>query len=202
MTENQGPDGTDADVVAAVTDGAYALVIADYADTSSAWNAYEDLKRVEDGRTVAIEGVVVVKRGESGMLDIQKSTDHSTRSGLRWGLVGGIALGVIFPPSVLGSAAVLGTAGAAAGKIRQLHHRHDLATDLADAIAPGHSGIVALVSDPRAVKIRQALALADAIVERTVDQVAAEDIKAAAEEAAAEEETAEEKAARDSSPQT
>ncbi|HSF98058.1 MAG TPA: DUF1269 domain-containing protein [Ornithinibacter sp.] len=202
MTENQGPDGTDADVVAAVTDGAYALVIADYADTSSAWNAYEDLKRVEDGRTVAIEGVVVVKRGESGMLDIQKSTDHSTRSGLRWGLVGGIALGVIFPPSVLGSAAVLGTAGAAAGKIRQLHHRHDLATDLADAIAPGHSGIVALVSDPRAVKIRQALALADAIVERTVDQVAAEDIKAAAKEAAAEEETAEEKAAKDSSPQT
>ena len=202
MTENQGPDGTDADVVAAVTDGAYALVIADYADTSSAWNAYEDLKRVEDGRTVAIEGVVVVKRGESGMLDIQKSTDHSTRSGLRWGLVGGIALGVIFPPSVLGSAAVLGTAGAATGKIRQLHHRHDLATDLADAIAPGHSGIVALVSDPRAVKIRQALALADAIVERTVDQVAAEDIKAAAKEAAAEEETAEEKAAKDSSPQT
>ena len=202
MTENQGPDGTDADVVAAVTDGAYALVIADYADTSSAWNAYEDLKRVEDGRTVAIEGVVVVKRGESGMLDIQKSTDHSTRSGLRWGLVGGIALGVIFPPSVLGSAAVLGTAGAAAGKIRQLHHRHDLATDLADAIAPGHSGIVALVSDPRAVKIRQALALADAIVERTVDQVAAEDIKAAAKEAAAEEEAAEEKAAKDSSPQT
>lgn len=202
MTENQEPDGTDADIVAAVTDGAYALVIADYADTSSAWNAYEDLKGVEDGRTVAIEGVVVVKRGESGMLDIQKSTDHSTRSGLRWGLVGGIALGVIFPPSVLGSAAVLGTAGAAAGKIRQLQHRHDLATDLADAIAPGHSGIVALVSDPRAVKIRQALALADAIVERTVDQVAAEDIKAAAKEAAAEEKDAEEKAAEDSSPQT
>jgi uncharacterized membrane protein len=193
MTENQGPDETDGDVVAAVTDGAYALVIADYADTSSAWNAYEDLKAVEDGRTVTIEGVVVVKRGDDGKLDIQKSTDHSTRSGLRWGLVGGIALGVIFPPSVLGSAAVLGTAGAATGKIRQLHHRQDLA----DAIAPGHSGIVALVSDPRAVKIRQALALADAIVERTVDQVAADDIKAAADEAAAEE-----KAAKDTSPQT
>lgn len=206
MTENQGPDEADGDIVAAVTDGAYALVIADYADTSSAWNAYEDLKAVEDGRTVAIEGVVVVKRDENGMLDVQKSTDHSTRSGLRWGLVGGIALGVIFPPSVLGSAAVLGTAGAAAGKLRQLHHRHDLATDLADAIAPGHSGIVALVSDPRAVKIRQALALADAIVERTVDQVAAEDIKAAAAEADAEEKdqekAAEEKAAEDTSPQT
>ena len=190
MTENQPPERPDADVVAGVTDGAYALVVADYADTESAWRAYEDLKAVEDGRTVAIEGVVVVRRGEDGKLDIQRATDHSTRSGLRWGLVGGIALGVIFPPSILGSAAVLGSTGAAAGKIRQLHHRHDLAEDLADSIAPGHSGIVALVSDPRAVKIRQALALADAIVERTIDEVAADDIKAAAEEAAAEEKAA------------
>ena len=195
MTENNEPDGRDADVVAGVTDGAYALVVADFADTESAWQAYEDLKAAEDGRTIAVEGVVVVKRGEDGQLDIQKSTDHSTRSGLRWGLVGGIALGVIFPPSILGSAAVLGTTGAAAGKIRQMQHRHDLAKDLEDSIAPGHSGIVALVSDPRAVKIREALALADAIVERTIDKVAAEDIKAAAEEAADEE-----KAAKDTSP--
>ena len=190
MTEDQGTSGADADIVAAVSDGAYALVVADFADTASAWQAYEDLKEVEDGRTVAIEGVVVVKRGEDGKLDIQKSTDHSTRSGLRWGLVGGIALGIVFPPSILGSAAVLGSTGAAAGKIRQLHHRHDLAEDLADSIAPGHSGIVALVSDPRAVKIRQALALADAIVEHTIDEVAADDIKAAAKEAADEEKAA------------
>jgi uncharacterized membrane protein len=195
MTENERPDSADADVVAGVTDGAYALVVADFADTESAWSAYQDLKSVEDGRTVVIEGIVVVKRGTDGQLEIQKSTDHSTRSGLRWGLVGGIALGVLFPPTILGSAAVLGTTGAAAGKIRQLHHRHDLAKDLEDSIAPGHSGIVALVSDPRAVKIRQALATADAIVERTIDKVAADDIKAAAEEAAAEE-----KSAKDTSP--
>ena len=185
MAENQEPDEADVDIVAAVTDGAYALVIADYADTASAWSAYEDLKAAEDGRTVAIEGVVVVKRGDDGKLDIQKSTDHSTRSGLRWGLVGGIALGLIFPPSILGSAAVLGSAGAAAGKIRQLQHRHELAEDMADAIAPGHSGIVALVSDPRAVKIREALARADAIVARTIDKVAAGEIKAAAKDEAA-----------------
>lgn len=184
MSENTGPDAPDVDVVASVTDGAYALIVADFADTESAWRAYEDLKSVEDGRTVAIDGVVVVKRGEDGKLDIQKATDHSTRSGLRWGLVGGIALGVVFPPTVLGSAAVLGSAGAAAGKIRQLRHRDDLARDLADSIMPGHSGIVALVSDPRAVKIREALARADAIVERTIDKVAAEEIKAAAKDEA------------------
>ena len=163
--------------------------MADFADTDSALRAYEDLRSVEDGRTVAIEGVVVVRRDEAGELDIQKATDHSTRSGFRWGVVGGITLGVIFPPSVLGSAAMLGGAGAVTGKLRQRHHRAELAKELEDSIEPGHSGIVALVSDPRAVKIRTALAQADAIVEHAIDKVAAEDIRAAAKEAAAEDDT-------------
>ena len=99
------------------------------------------------------------------------------------GVVGGIALGVIFPPSILGSAAALGAAGAATGKLRERHHRSELADELENSIAAGHSGIVALVSDPGEVKIREALAKADAIVERAVDDVAAQDIKAAAKEA-------------------
>ena len=183
MSDDSTPATSGDAVVASVSDGAYALVVADFTDTEAAWSAYEDLKAVEDGRTVEIEGVVVVKRDTDGKLEIQKATDHSTRSGLRWGLVGGIALGVIFPPSILGSAAALGAAGAATGKVRQLRNRSELADELKDAVAPGHSGIVALVSDPGAVKIREALAKADAVVARAIDDVAAEDIKAAAKEA-------------------
>ena len=62
------------------------------------------------------------------------------------------------------------------------HHRSELADELEDSIAPGHSGILALVSDPGAVEIRKALDKADAIVEAAVDKVVAHDIKAAAEE--------------------
>ena len=177
-------DGTE--FIAAASDGAYTLVVADFADTATAWSAYEALEAAEDGRTVEIEGVVVVKREADGKLEVQKATDHSTKSGLKWGLVGGIALGVIFPPSILGSAAALGAAGAATGKVRQLHHRSELADQLEGSIAPGHSGILALVSDPGAVEIRKALAAADAIVAAAIDDVAARDIKAAAKEAEAE----------------
>ena len=94
---------------AAVTDGAYTLLVADFNDTDLAWEAYEALKEAEDGRTVEIEGVLVVTRSADGKLEVQKATDHSTKSGLKWGVVGGIALGVIFPPSILGSAAVVGS---------------------------------------------------------------------------------------------
>ena len=85
MSENQSQDAPDAAVVAGVTDGTYALLVADFADPESAWSAYEDLKSIEDGRTVAIEGVVVVKRAKGGRLEVLKATDHSARSGLRMG---------------------------------------------------------------------------------------------------------------------
>ena len=184
--ENSPADSADEmeDVRAAVvSDGAYTLLAADFTDTETAYQAYEALKAVEDGQTVEIEGVVVVKRGDDGKLEVQKATDHSTKSGLKWGAVGGIVLGVIFPPSILGSAVVVGGAGAATGKLRQLHHRNELERELEDAIAPGHSGILALVSDPGAVEIRKALDRADRIVQSAVDDVAAADIKAAAKEA-------------------
>ena len=171
---------------AAVSDGAYTLFVADFADTETALQAYEALKSAEDGRTVEVEGAIVVKRTEDGKLEVQQATDHSTGRGLKWGLVGGVALGLIFPPSILGSAAALGVVGAATGKARELHHRKELAGELESAIEPGHSGIIALVSDPGAVKIRTALALADTIVESAVNDVVARDIKAAAKEAEAE----------------
>jgi len=179
-------DDQSTDVVAALSDGAYTLFVADFTDTDTAWAAYETLKSVEDGKTLDIEGVIVVKRDADGKLEIQKATDHSTRRGLSWGVVGGVALGLIFPPSIIGSAAVLGAVGAATGKARELHNRKGLAEELQDAIAPGHSGIVALVSDPGAVAIRKALDKADAIVEKAIDKVEADEIKAAADEAQAE----------------
>ena len=187
MSDDQTPATTDAAdeveaSIAAVTDGAFTLFVADFNDTDTAWEAYEALKEVEDGRHVEIEGVLVVKRDADGTVEVQKATDHSTRRGLGWGVVGGVVLGVIFPPSIIGSAVVLGAGGAAIGKARELHHKKELAEELESAIEPGHSGIVALVSDPGAVEIRKALEKANAIVESSVDKVVAQDIKAAAKE--------------------
>jgi uncharacterized membrane protein len=188
MTEEAmpGDDVTADDVTAdvmAVSDGVYALLVADFNDTEMAWEAYEMLKAVEDGRTVEIEAVVVVKRDADGTIEVQKATDHSTRRGLGWGVFGGVVLGVIFPPSILASAAVLGAGGAAVGKAREVHHKKELAEELQDALDPGHSGIIALVSDPGAVELQKALEKANRVVEKAVDKVAADDMKAAAKEA-------------------
>jgi hypothetical protein len=65
-----------------------------------------------------------------------------------------------------------------------VHHRSELAAELDEAIQPGNSGIIALVSDPQVVEIRKALEKADRIVEKAVDKAVAEDIEAAARESA------------------
>ena len=168
--------------VASVSDGARTLFIADFNDTAAAHEAYEALKSLEDGRHFAIDGVIVVNRDADGKLEIEKATDHSTKKGTKWGLIGGAALGLVFPPSIIGSAIALGAGGAALGKAHQLHDRIGLEKDLSDAVAPGHSGIVAMVSDPGAVEIREALAKANGIVEHAVNDVVAKDIHAIADE--------------------
>jgi uncharacterized membrane protein len=177
--ENSSVESADA-VVAAASDGIYTLVVADFADPNSALEAYEAMKSVENGETVEIEGVLVVKRDGDGPLEVQEVTDHSTKSGLKWGAVGGVVLGVLFPPSIIASAVVLGAAGAGTGKLRELYHHDELEDELQGAIDPGHSGIVAIVSDPSAVKVAKALDLADRIVQHAVDKAAVADMKAAA----------------------
>lgn len=103
----------------ALTDGAYTLFVADFTDTDQAWEAYQVLKAVDEAEaSLKIEGVLVLKRDTDGAVEVQKATDHCTRRG--WGAVGGAVLGVLFPPSILGSAVVLGAAGAGIGKAREV----------------------------------------------------------------------------------
>ena len=69
MSQDATTPADDADLsaeVLAVSDGAYTLIVADFSDTDVAWEAYELLKAVEDGRHVEIESVVVVKRDADG----------------------------------------------------------------------------------------------------------------------------------------
>lgn len=174
-----GSSGDGDAVIAAATDGVYTLLVADFADPNSAKDAYEAMKAVEDGETIEIEGVLVVKRDGDGPIEVQQVTDHSTKSGMKWGAFGGVVLGVLFPPSIIASAVVVGAAGAGTGKLRERHHKEEIEEQLQGAIDPGHSGIVAIVSDPNAVKIAKALDRADRIVQSAVDKAAVADMKAA-----------------------
>jgi uncharacterized membrane protein len=161
--------------VGLITDGAYALIVARYATMADAQAAYELLRQLEQTTSLRIDGVVVASSDAEGKVTLGKVTEHSTRTGLRWGLVGGVALGLIFPPTVLAGAVAGGALGSAIGKIRNLAHRDGLAQELEGIMKPNTAGVVALVEDTAVVEIRRALAQADQIVTKAVNkQLAAE----------------------------
>ncbi len=166
--------------IAAVTDGVYYLIVAQFPDTAAASRAYDLLRDLETTTTLAIDGVVVARREAEGKVHLEQLTEHSTRSGLGWGVVGGIALAALFPPTLLAGAVGGGVIGAAAGKVRNLVRRSEVEKELESALDPGTSGILALVEDQAAAQVELALAEADRIVSKSIDKALAMEIDAEA----------------------
>ena len=163
-------------VMGIVTDGAHTLLVAQFPTTEEAEAAYEGLSAIERNTSLRIDGVVIATCDAEGKVHLGKVTEHSTKTGLTWGIVGGAIAGVIFPPSILASAAGFGLMGAAAGKIHNIFARAGLADELAGVMRPNTAGIVALVEDEAVVEIRKALLKADRIVEKAIDEQLAREI--------------------------
>ena len=165
---------------AIAAEGNSALIVARFADPTLAMAAYDTLLGAEIEGSLDIDGVLVVKADDNGRLHVQKLTDHSTRKGLKWGIVGGVVAGIFLPATIIGGAVVLGLAGAAAGKARNLAHRLEIEKELAGVITPGTSGILALVSAPGAEAVAKKMPEAQEVKTVPVDEETADAIKAAA----------------------
>ncbi len=170
---------------AVAVEGDHALIVARFADMSSARSIYDGLLDAELEGSLHIDGVLVVNADDEGKLHVQKMTDHSTRTGLKWGIVGGVIAGVFLPVTIVAGAVGLGIAGAAAGKARNLSHRLDVEKELADVITPGTSGILALVTAADAPAVAAKMPDAAEVKTIPVDAATAGEIKEVAGEAAA-----------------
>ena len=165
---------------AVATQGNQALIVARFADANAAMAIYDRLLYAEIDGTLEIDGVLVVKADADGKLHVQKMTDHSTRKGLKWGIIGGVVAGIFLPATIIGGAVALGVAGAAAGKARNLYHRVEVEKELADVITPGTSGILALVSATAVEDVRLKMPEAQEVKSVPVDEETANAVKAAA----------------------
>jgi uncharacterized membrane protein len=170
---------------AVAIEGDHALVVARFADMTSARAIYDSLLQSEIDGALHIDGVLVVKADDDGRLHVEKMTDHSTRTGLKWGIVGGVVAAVFLPATIVAGAVALGAAGAAAGKARNLAHRLEVEKDLAGVITAGTSGILALVTAADAPAVEAKMPGAEEVKTVPVDEETAGAIKEAAAEAGA-----------------
>ena len=168
---------------AVVTDFDYAVIVAAFNDDAAAAVTYDALKAAEASGSLGIEGVLVVKTDGQGKVKIQRMTDHSTKTGVKWGAVGGVVLGIFFPPTVLAGAVGAGLAGGILGKMRNVWHKSEVADALYGALGPDQSGILALVKAGDVEAVKADMPAADKVRSAGVDEATAKQITEAARQA-------------------
>jgi uncharacterized membrane protein len=143
---------------AAMTEGAAVaktgetfVYLATYPDETAARADYQAVKELHASGLVGAYDAAVVTKDAHGHVHANKD-ETATRHGAWWGIAAGAAVGLLFPPSVLGAAAAGGAIGAVSGHLAKGMSR-SRAKELGDFIDPGQAGLV-VVGDS---KIEQAI---------------------------------------------
>ena len=90
--------------------GSTFILVATYPDEATAREDYQVVKDAHAAGLVGSYDAAVVTKDASGKVHENKD-ETATRHGAWWGVAAGAAIGVIFPPAVLGAAAVGGVVG-------------------------------------------------------------------------------------------
>lgn len=133
------------------SDGTFILV-ATYPDEQAAREDYEVVKEAHSEGLLGSYDAAVITKDVTGKVHENKD-ETSTRHGAWWGVAAGAAVGVLFPPSILGAAALGGVIGGVGGHLAKGMSRSQ-AKELGDFIGPGEAGLVVVGE----TKIEQALA--------------------------------------------
>jgi uncharacterized membrane protein len=121
------------------SDGTFILV-ATYPDEVAARDDYQVVKEAHARGLVGSYDAAVITKDRNGKIHENKD-ETSTRHGAWWGVAAGAAVGVLFPPSLLGAAAVGGVIGGVSGHLAKGMSRSE-AKELGDFIDPGQAGLL------------------------------------------------------------
>jgi uncharacterized membrane protein len=116
------------------------VLVATYPDEDTARDDYQLVKEAHKAGLIGSYDAAVITKDTSGKVHENKD-ETATRHGAWWGIAAGAAVGVLFPPSVLGAAAAGGVIGGVSGHLAKGMSRSD-AKALGDFIDPGQAGLV------------------------------------------------------------
>jgi uncharacterized membrane protein len=123
----------------AKADGTF-IYVATYPDKASAQQDFQAVKALHSSGLVGSYDAALVTRDARGKVHENKD-ETATRHGAWWGVAAGAAVGVIFPPSILGAAAAGGVIGGVTGHLAKGMSR-SRAKELGDFIDPGQAGLI------------------------------------------------------------
>ena len=158
------------------------VFVATYDTEGGAADAAKAFKSAQrDGAIDLIDAAVVVHTAE-GKVTIDETADPSGKKWAKRGAIAGGVVGLIFPPSIILSAAVGAGAGGVWGKIRDKGFKDDDLKAIGNSMPPGTSAIIAVAEDRMVEQMERSLAGYEKIAKHVVSAEAAAAIVAEVED--------------------
>ncbi len=143
------------------------IYAATYGDRDDALADYDMLLELHADKLVGSYDVALISKDAEGKVHVVKH-EKPTQHGAWGGIAAGALLGVLFPPSVLGAAAVGGLVGGVGAHLKKGIKRGD-AEELGQLLDEGEAALIVIGESRVAEQIDKALTRAEKTVEKEID---------------------------------
>jgi uncharacterized membrane protein len=148
------------------------LYVAAYAGEADARADYEVLKDLHAGGIVGTYDAALVTKDNQGKVHVHKH-EKPTQHGAWTGIGVGAVVGILFPPSIIGSAVIGGAAGGLAGHLWHGMSRGDI-KELGEALDAGEAALIVVGRSKLDETLDRELRRADKRIEKQVNADAKE----------------------------
>jgi uncharacterized membrane protein len=143
------------------------IYAATYANEADALADYDGLVELHKAKLVGTYDVAVVAKDSDGKVHVKKH-EKPTQHGAWGGIAVGALVGVLFPPSIIGAAAVGGVVGGVGGHLRKGISRGD-AKELGDLLEDGEAALIVIGESRLEEQLDKALQRAVKSIEKEID---------------------------------
>jgi uncharacterized membrane protein len=140
---------------------------ASYANQDDAVADYEVLLELHEEKLVGTYDVALITKDADGKIHVEKH-EKATQHGAWGGIAVGALVGVLFPPSIIASAAIGGVVGGVGGHLRKGMSRDDM-KELGELLDGGQAALVVIGESRVGEQLDKALTRAQKSAEKEVD---------------------------------
>jgi uncharacterized membrane protein len=162
------------------------LFVAAYGTEDGAHAALKDFQSAQRSGAIDLIDAAVIVHTADDKVRFEETADPSGKKWATRGAIAGGIVGLIFPPSIIVSAAVGGGAGGLWGKVRDKGFKDADLREIGDNLPPGSSAIIAVAEDRMVEQLERGLEGYRKIAKHVVSADAAAAIVAEVEHAPAE----------------
>jgi len=154
------------------------VFVAAFGNESEAGAALKDFQAMDREGSIELIDAAVIVHSADGKVRFEETADPSGKKWAKRGAIAGGVVGLIFPPSLLASAAVGAAGGGIWGKVRDKGFTDKDLQEIGDSLPPGSSAIIAIAEDRVVERLERGLQGYDKIARHALSADAAAAITA------------------------